>query len=148
VALGVSAQGSESPAAAFGIFALALVLAIPGGIGVLYLGARWLVYPVLAADTGSFNLGQAWSLVRGSVFAVIVSIIVISLINFAASGIALLIGALIGSATTHDATGFAWGSVAAQVVGTALAPLATGLQLSVYRQARPDGGVDIAATFS
>jgi hypothetical protein len=148
VAMGVSGQGSENGAAVVGIFLIGLVLAIPGAIGVLYLGARWLVYPVLAADTGSFNLGQAWSLMRGSVFAVIVAIIVISLVNFAASGIALLVGGVIGTATSHDATGFAWGSVAAQLVGTALAPLATGLQLSVYRQARPDGGVDIAATFS
>jgi hypothetical protein len=106
------------------------------------------VFPVLAADTGSFNLGQAWSLTRGSVFAVIVAIIVISLVNFAATGIAFLLGGVIGTATSHDATGFAWGGVAAQVVGTVLAPLATGLQLSVYRQSRPDGGVDIAATFS
>ena len=148
VAMGVSGQGSENGAAVVGIFLIGLVLAIPGAIGVLYLGARWLVYPVLAADTGSFNLGQAWSLMRGSVFAVIVAIIVISLVNFAASGIAFLVGGVIGTAVSHDATGFAWGWVAAQLVGTALAPLATGLQLSAYRQARPDGGVDIAATFS
>jgi hypothetical protein len=150
VAMGLQGQTNSGAGAVITLVLISTLIWIPGLVGLLYLGARWLIYPLLAADTGSFNLGQAWTMTRGSVFAVIVALIVIFLAQIGMTLLSYLVFGGIASVASKDPTAFVvWGGIASQIIVTAFAaPLGIGLQLSVYRATRPDGGYDVAATFS
>lgn len=152
VSVSLAGQGLQGADASVIIrFALvSAVILIPGLLGLFYLGARWLIYPLYAADTGSFDLGAAWGMTRGASLAIVLALVVIFLAQSGLVVLSFIVAAGVAGVVGHDAAApAAWGLIATQLVGTAIsAPLGVGLQQSVYRALRPDGGVDVAATFA
>jgi hypothetical protein len=124
------------------------VILIPATAGLIYLFARLSLFTLSAADTASFDLGRAWRLTRGALWALILAGLVIyvalTAFGFVVGLVAGLFSALGGQGITG---GRLWGGIAGQAIGASIsAPLFAGLQLYVYRQQRGDGGV--AATFT
>jgi hypothetical protein len=126
---------------------ISAVILIPSLAGVLYLSARLSLVTTLAADTGRFDFGRAWSLTKGVTWAIIVATLVIFLAVFL---IGILVGFAVGIAATlsgHAETARLWGGPIGQTLGSAVsAPLSAGLALYIYRSQR--GDPNIAATFA
>jgi hypothetical protein len=126
---------------------LTAVILIPAIVGILYLSARLVVFAPVAADTGRFDIGRAWSMTRGVVGAILAAILVIYLVEFV---IGAVIGFIIG--VTAAATGNAnavqlWVGIIGQAISAAInVPLFAGLALYVYRAQR--GDPNVAATFA
>jgi hypothetical protein len=109
-----------------GIVTAAILL--PAGALLLWLSAKLSLFAILAADTRSFDLGQAWSLTRGATWALLLTSFAIFVIQF-------LLGAFAGAL---------FGGVASAAIST---PLLAGMQTHVYA-ARRSGSQAVAAAFS
>ena len=146
-------QGREAVLAAFGQLLLGpaglLTLAIlgPGLAIILYLSARLSLYAVAAADSGSFDMGRAWSLTKGATGAILVTLISYFLFAWVLAMVFGLLGGFLAKAA-----GFAGARQAAAIAGAAIgaalgAPLIAGLVTYVYRTER-GGGASVAEQFS
>ena len=146
-------QGREAVLAAFGQLLLGpaglLTLAIlgPGLAIILYLSARLSLYAVAAADSGSFDMGWAWSLTKGATGAILVTLISYFLFAWVLAMVFGLLGGFLAKAA-----GFAGARQAAAIAGAAIgaalgAPLIAGLVTYVYRTER-GGGASVAEQFS
>jgi hypothetical protein len=127
-----------------------LVIFVPTIVAAIYVGARLTLYNLIAADTGSFSLARAWSLMRGAVLAVIVAGIVLNLIQAALGGVIGFFGGLAAGLVGQVGASGLWGSILGQAAGAAInAPLFVGLELYIYRIQRGEGGDEsVAATFA
>ena len=130
---------------------LSLAILGPGLAVILYLSARLSLYAVRAADTGSFNMGQAWSLTRGATGAIMVTLAIFFVAAMLLGGVAGMIGGILGG-VAHMVGGFGSGRMVASIAGTAIGaalstPIVAGLVTYVYRTER-GGGSAIADQFN
>jgi hypothetical protein len=165
IALGVAVQGNTAELQALQggsdtdkMAALAHIMLGPGGLvtaiillpaiaGLVYLGARFLLFTPLAADARAFDLGKAWALAGGAMPALLCGVILIFLVEFVIGGVAGGLAGLFATLSGHPGAGGVWGGAVGQVLGAAInVPLFAGLALFVYRAQRGDTAV--AATFS
>jgi hypothetical protein len=126
---------------------ISAIILIPSIVGLVYLSARLSLVTTLAADTGRFDFGRAWSLTKGVTGAIVVAMLVFYLAVVLAGA---LVGFVIGIGATlggHADAARQWGGAIGETLGSAVsAPLFAGLALYVYRSQR--GDPNIAATFA
>jgi hypothetical protein len=119
------------------------IILIPSLVGLLYLGARLMPFTPFVADTRSFDMAKAWTLARGAIAALMVTLIVIFVADFVLSLALRAMFAVLG----HLGVAKHWSSALDEVLSAAInPPLFAGLALYVYRIQRGDTAV--AATFA
>jgi len=123
------------------------IILIPSLVGLFYLGARLMLFTPFVADTRRFDMVKAWTLARGAIVALMVTMVVIVVADFIFGALLGVVFAVVFGIAGHLDMAKHWSSALGQVLSAAInPPLFAGLALYVYRLQRGDTAV--AATFA